>query len=79
MATFTETKIVLMYKTKPTEQWSTDQDMFVDLDLGSGGYPTRTRASNAHDFKTVEKANQYNADNEFVLTELTATYVAKEL
>lgn len=81
MTTFTETKIVLMYKEAPTEHWYSDDHMFVDLDSSSGGYPTRANARNAYDFKTKEKADNYNCgvNNHFVVAELTSVHTVKEL
>lgn len=60
-----------MYREKPEESYYTNQHMFVDLDESSGGYPTRATMLNAHDFKTVQKAIQYDSHfNEFIVAKL---------
>lgn len=74
MSTFTSTKIVLMYKTEPTESYYDKNFMFVDLDQQSGGYPTRATPENAHNFRTVEKAKLYDSKNEFDVVELQAMF-----
>lgn len=70
MSIFTEKKIVLMYKTKPTESYYSEKYMFVDLDQSSGGYPCRATVLNAYDFKTIEKAKKYDYHNEFLIAEV---------
>lgn len=73
MKTFTQTKTVLMYREKPKETYYNDQDMFVDLDQSSGGYPCRADMLKAHDFKTAEAAAKYDKKGEFIIGELTIT------
>lgn len=70
---FTQTKTVLMYREKPKETYYNDQDMFVDLDQSSGGYPCRADMLKAHDFKTAEAAAKYDKKGEFIIGELTIT------
>lgn len=52
-------RIVLKYPTPPTESYYTEDHMYVALDSGSGGYPTRSTILEAHDFKTLEEAQDY--------------------
>lgn len=69
-----------MYPEKPTEPYYDDRYMFVDLDLPSGGYPTRSLPDGAHDFLTIETAMKYKASftkENFVLAEMQITYNIK--
>lgn len=79
MSDFTEKRIVLMYKNKPTESYYDDSYMFVDLDQSSGGYPTRATAANAYNFRTIEKAKQYDYNSEFLIVEMTIKFNIKAL
>lgn len=67
MQFITRKKVVLMYREPPSENYYTEQHMFVDLDQQSGGYATRATMLQAHDFQTVEKANAYDPKGEFII------------
>ena len=62
-----------MYRDKPSEAYYSDNDMFVDLDRASGGYPTRANMLNAHSFKDAKEALAYDSKGEFILAELSIT------
>jgi hypothetical protein len=74
-------RIVLKYKTFPTESYISMDDMYVAIDDQSGGYPYRKTALRAHDFQTREEAKRYNEmfKNKFDIVELTATFSEKNL
>jgi len=67
---FQTKKVVLMYRDKPRETYYSDQDMFVELDKPSGGYPTRATILNAHNFTSTQNALNYDKRGEFIVAEL---------
>ena len=71
-----QTKIFLQYKKNTCTYWDKDKDYmpFVDLDSNSGGYPYEVEINRAHDFKTVEKAKEYDRRGEFDVRIVEITY-----
>jgi hypothetical protein len=60
----TKTKIAIRYiDTTPEKNgrpWLDDEDeLFVDIDYNSGGYPYAVTAMQAHDFKSTDDALRY--------------------
>ena len=81
MTTITQTRVFLQYGKAgdPTSDFCTvhptEEGMFVAIDSASGGYPCPTDIDSAHDFNTVEKANNYARHFlGFIVREVTVTY-----
>lgn len=77
----TYTKIVLKYNKPKFQSYHSGDEFYVDLDPNSGGYPYQVNAHNAHDFKTVEKAQAYPTSSwdDFRVVELIFTVTEKAL
>lgn len=69
-----QTKVFLQYKNSTSGYWEKDYMPFVDLDNSSGGYPYETDINRAYDFKTVEKAKEYDRRGEFDVRIVEITY-----
>lgn len=74
-------KIVLKYNNPQFRSYQDGDEVYVDLDPQSGGYPYQVNAHKAHDFKTVEKARAYptSSCDDFSIVELTFSVSEKDL
>lgn len=72
-------KIVLKYNKPEFRSYHTGDEVYVDLDQQSGGYPYQVSAHKAHDFKTIEKAKAYprSSCDDFSIVELTFSVTEK--
>lgn len=65
-------KIVLKYNNPQFQSYHQGNEVFVDLDSASGGYPYQVNAMKAYDFGTIEKAKEYPCSrDDFSVVELT--------
>lgn len=73
--TIKETKVFLQYKRTTSGYWDKDYLPFVDLDMSSGGYPYEVEIGRAYNFKTVEKAKEYDRRGEFDVRVVEINYL----
>lgn len=69
-----QTKVFLQYKNSTSSYWEKDYLPFVDLDSNSGGYPYEVEINRAYDFKTIERAKEYDRRGEFDVRIVEITY-----
>lgn len=69
-----QTKVFLQYKNSTSSYWEKDYMPFVDLDNSSGGYPYEVEINRAYDFKTIERAKEYDRRGEFDVRVVEITY-----
>lgn len=72
--TIKETKVFLQYNETTSGYWDKDYLPFVDLDMHSGGYPYEVEIGRAYNFKTVEKAKEYDRSGKFDVRVVEISY-----